>query len=740
LIVLAVSQSAGPRATASSIALSADTWTPIGPAPTVNGLTDYLDAASGRVVGLAADPSDANIAFLAAAGGGIWKTTDAGASWMVLTDTQSTLFMGAVAVAPSASSSSGVVYAGTGEAHMGPSKARNVRDNIYYGRGILKSSDGGQTWMLLGTDVFFRRTISRIVVDPTDANTVYATVGALATNGLPGNTGVWKSTDGGTSWVNTTTAISTDAPFSDLAMDPSNRLTLYAAVGAPGIDPQRAANGVYKTTDGGASWFAAGNFPSGAADTQVGRISLGMSRAAPQTVYAAIARPGPPLSNFNSLYRVMKSVDGGTTWTATADPGPICPEGGQILNYLASSGDYHNVLGVDPTNADKVYAAGICLIRSIDGGQSWSAIATGETDGPHRDHHALAFDAAGRLLDGNDGGVWRLENPDALTWGNLNRTLQTTQFVGLALHPTNADVAYGGTQDTGTVKFQGTLEWSRLLRGDGGASAVDATDPNRVYQITRISASSANIFRRSANGGNTWLIRVAGIDSTDPKNFYPPLAADPAQSGRLLLGTNRVYETTTGGDVWSPISSPGMAGWTVSDNIDAVALAASDVNTVYATAAGHIMVTTDRGSTWQQRDVAGLADPHFRGLLVDPLNAQLAYAVRDRFDGGHVFRTADGGQTWSDISGDLPNLPVNAIVSDVTANALYIGTDSGVFASTDAGVHWETFRAALPNVQVVELKLNPALNILAAATHGRGVWEILISPSPVPLLGLTTAR
>ncbi len=151
-------------------------------------------------------------------------------------------------------------------------------------------------------------------------------------------------------------------------------------------------------------------------------------------------------------------------------------------------------------------------------------------------------------------------------------------------------------------------------------------------------------------------------------------------------------------------------------------------------------MTTDRGSTWQQRDIAGLADPHFRGLLVDPLNARVVYAVRDRFDGGHVFRTADGGQTWSDISGDLPNLPVNAIVSDVTADTLYIGTDSGVFASNDGGVHWATFRAGLPNVQVVELRLNPTLNILAAATHGRGVWEILISPSVVPLLGPATDR
>jgi photosystem II stability/assembly factor-like uncharacterized protein len=275
------------------------------------------------------------------------------------------------------------------------------------------------------------------------------------------------------------------------------------------------------------------------------------------------------------------------------------------------------------------------------------------------------------------------------------------------------------------------LDWPRLLRGDGGADAVSTADPNRVYQVTRISASSPNIFRRSINGGNTWLVRVSGIDPVDPKNFYPPFAMDPANSNRLVLGTNRVYETTSGGDLWSPIS-PGTAGWTVNDNLDAIGLAASDVNTVYATAGGHIFVTADRGSTWQQRDVAGLADPHFRALLVDPSNAQAVYAVRDRFDGGHVFRTADGGQTWSDISGDLPNVPVNAIAVDAVANVVYLGTDAGVFASNDSGVHWATFRAGLPNAQVVELKWNPALNLLAAATHGRGVWEILVTATPAP--------
>jgi len=737
VIFFATSTNVGAQAIG-SIPLNAVSWTPIGPAPTVNGNTDYIENASGRIAALAAHPTDPNVIYIGAAGGGVWKTTDGGITWTPLTDPQSTLFMGAISLAPS---NPDVLYAGTGEAHMGPSKARNFRDNIYYGRGVLKSTDGGTTWTLLGNAEFDRRTISKIVVDPTTPDIVHVAVGALATNGLPGNTGIWTSIDGGTTWVNTTSSISTLAAFSDLVPDPSNRQTLYAAVGEPGVEPARAANGVYKTTDGGNTWARAGNFPTGQTSGQVGRIALAIAPSDPQTVFASIARPGPPNSLTNSLFRIMKTSNGGTTWIIVTDPGLICPENG-LHNYLAGAGDYHNTLAVDPSNRNIVYAGGLCLIRGMrnpadpEGTFTWNAIATGETSGPHRDHHALAFEAGGKLVNGNDGGLWRLDDPDLLTWANLNGNLQITQFVGLALHPTDPDIAYGGTQDTGTMKFPGNLQWQRFLRGDGGASAVSVANPNRVYQVTRIVVDSPNIFRRSDNGGMTYAVKVRCVEfpgclvGNDPKNFYPPMVLDPSNSDpltdrdRLLLSTDRVYETTDNAETWSVIGAPAI----FTSNIDSLAAAPSDVNTIYASAGGHIFVTFDRGGTWQQRDIAGLADPHFRGLLVDPTNNLIAYAVRDRFGGGHVFRTTDGGQSWTDISGDLPDLPTNTMVLDPRASphVLYVGTDDGVYASTDLGAHWVRFGMGFPNAQVADLKLNLTLNILAAGMHGRGVWEILV--------------
>jgi photosystem II stability/assembly factor-like uncharacterized protein len=732
-----------------AISLDPIAWTPIGPAPTVNGQTGpraFLENTSGRITAIVAHPTDPNVIYIGAAGGGVWKTIDGGSTWTPLTDAQSTLFIGALALALS---NPNVIYAGTGEANMGPSKVLEKRANIYYGRGILKSADGGDTWTLLGASQFDRRTISRIVVDPTDPDIVYVAVGAQAVNGLPGSTGIWKSSDGGATWTNTTKgSISTTAAFSDLAMSPSDRMRLYAAVGEPGGS---ASNGVYNTSDGGMSWSPAGDFPIGIDN---GRISVAAAPSAPGTLYVAVAGSGKSGSSFGRLSRLMKTTDGGATWLRSNPPTNLCPGATLRTNYLATAGDYHNTLAVDPANADVVYGGGICVVVSNGAAApgSWSSIGEGTTDGPHRDHHALAFDAGNpsRLLDGNDGGIWRLRDPSGPTWDNLNGNLQITQFVGIALHPTDPNTAYGGTQDTGVMKFSGDVRWVRQLRGDGGAFAVNPLNPNRVYAISRSGCSDGNYFKRSNNGGDplpdgtgTWVTQVSGIDpfSTDPcdppLNFYPAFVLEPANAtparDRLLLGTNRVFETVNGAGIWNAISMPGTAGWTGSDRdrVDSIAAAPSDVNTIYASAGGHIFVTFDRGANWQQRDIPTVGD-HFSALVVDPTNNLIAYAVRDRFTGGHVFRTTDGGQNWTDISGDLPDIPTQTIVLDprVAPNIIYLGTDRGVFSSMDLGLHWSVFGTGLPNAQVVGLKLNPNLNVLAAGTHGRGVWEILTESGP----------
>jgi hypothetical protein len=685
-----------------ALSLSSTTWTPIGPAPITLGGVPGSQPVSGRIAGIATDPTNANIIYLAAGGGGVWKTTNGGASWSPLTDNQASLTMGAIALAPS---NPKVIYAGTG--------------TFYYGRGVLKSTNGGATWTLLtgnaGKNEFDRHTISRIVVDPTNAQVVYVAIDGGGTNGLSGNTGIWKSTDGGTTWTNTTASISTTDAYTDLVLDPHHPSTLYAAVGTY---TGSSVNGLYETTNGGKSWSPIASFPGGSGD---GTIRIALAPSNDQTLYASIATTGFP----SGLREMLKSTDAGSTWMQLSPP-----------DYLYPQANSDSTLAVDPSNANIVYAGGTSngggpdFIESADGGNTWTNISTGAsgTNGVHTDEHAIAFDANGKLIDGNDGGVWRLDNPTigSIHWTDLNTNLQITQFIGIALNPTNPALVLGGNQDNGTVMFTGSSEWITVRGGDGGFAQIDSSNPSTMYHTYPYGPG---FVERSTDGGATWSDATNGIYTGDPANFYVPYVMDPSKSSRLILGTNRVYETTNQAASWLPISTPDTNGWTGSSPIDCLAIAPSDGKTIYASAGGHIFVTFNDGAGWQQIDIPGFSD-HFQQLAVDPANKMTAYAVRDLFtggSGGHVFMTTDGGQHWTDISGNLPDVPTNTLALDPRTHVLYVGTDAGVYASNDGGTMWAPFAIGMPNVRVTQLVLNTTESVLAAATYGRGVWEIGIT-------------
>ena len=678
-------------------------WISLGPAPILDGQTAGSQPVSGRISAIAADPRDAGTIYLAAAGGGVWKTTDAGNYWTALTDDQATLFMGAIALAPS---DPDVIYAGTGEATNSALS--------FTGHGVLKSTDAGASWTLLGADAFDRHTISQIVVAPDDPNTVYVAVGGSGTHGLAGNTGIWRSMDGGATWTDTTATISTTASFSDMEIDPTQPETLYAAVGS---FRGSSVNGVYKSTDGGNTWSVAGNFP---VDVRDGRITVAIAPSDPQTLYVSVSASGLGGSSFGRLLEVLKSTDGGNTWTAL----PNTPD-------LGGNGWYGLPLAVDPSDPNTLYASagGNPIVESNNGGITWFSLVVGaDGNGPHPDHHAFAFDANGQLLDGNDGGIWRLDDPSFAHehWTDLNTNLQLTQFIGIAVNPNDPTIVYGGSQDNGTAETTGSQAWTLIRFGDGGFVRVDPANPRTVYhEYTNLNPP----LERSDDGGLTWNQKISGINTGDPSNTYLPYVMDPANSQRLLLGTNRVYETTNRGDLWHAISQPGQGGWTVSANIDALAVAASDQNTIYASAGGHLFVTLDDGVTWQQRDVPNVND-HFQDIHIDPADNLTAYAVRDRFGGGHVFKTSDGGVTWTDISGNLPDLPAYTLAMDPSSNALYVGTDDGVYISSNQGASWTRFGAGLPHAQVRELELLPDFQLLFAGTHGRGAWEISTAVAP----------
>jgi photosystem II stability/assembly factor-like uncharacterized protein len=717
------------------VTLSPTRWAAIGPASIQAGV-GQAGLNSGRLTGIAADPTNANVIYIAAAGGGVWKTTNAGTSWTPLTDNMPTLFMGSIAVAPSAPN---IVYAGSGES--------NNSADCFYGRGIYKTNNGGASWRLLGGSIFNGASIAKIVVDPNNPNLVYVAVAGDPENGFPsGNVGVWKSTNGGDTWTNTTISPVTGIPgydhdngeISDLVMDPNNHQTLYAADGPYAGD---AASGIYKTTNGGATWAPAGNAPTG---PDLGRIALAIGPDS--SVYAAITASGNGSAQFGTLYEMVKSTDGGATWNQLPAP-----------DYLHFQGWYDTTLAVDPLHANTVYAGGTLnfgapgFIRSTDGGQTWTDISVGANgNGIHTDDHALAFDAQDRLLDGNDGGIWRLENTTdgSILWSDLNSNLQITQFGGIALDPSNINTVYGGSQDNGTEKFTGSPVWNQVFGNDGGFVRVDFTNPNVVFQESQDIS-----LQRSTDGGMTWNDATSGINYGDPHNFYVPYVMDPSNSSRLLLGTDRVYESTDSGQSWTAITAPGANGWNSSSPIDALAVAKSDPNTIYVSTGGlagefgsdhHIFVTHDGGATWQQTDVPGFND-RFPDITVDPTNSMVAYTTRDVFNtgpDGHVFKTTDGGADWVDISGNLPNVPVKSIILDPRSGDLFAGTDIGVYASSNGGTTWARLGEGLPNVCVFDMDFNAGENVLAVGTHGRGAWEIatthllVTSSTSLPMAGV----
>ena len=400
---------------------------------------------------------------------------------------------------------------------------------------------------------------------------------------------------------------------------------------------------------------------------------------------------------------------------------------------------------VSPVDANVVYAGGVydytrnrpaSVVGSNDGGNTWTLVgsSTGGGNGKvHTDVHAFAFAADGSMLYvGSDGGVWSTPDaatPTKLNWTGLNTTIATAQFYpGFAVNANKVRDALGGTQDNGSILYAGHLMWSNVTCGDGGFSAIDATTKPSTYYAA--CTYSQGIVKSTTGGGpNSWLSADSGINFRDPGLFIPPMMMDPSNPQTLYYGTNRVYRTTNGASSWvaiSPQPLPSRGGV-----VSTIAPSASDPKTIYEGASdGTVAVTTNGGTDWTDLS-PGLPGRYVSHVAVDPNQSTIAYVTYSGFSGfngdkqGHVFRTSDGGMHWTDVSGNLPNIPVDDLVVDpVSTSTLYAATDVGVFITTDTGKSWAALGAGLPNVAVLSLVLQQNSRTLAAATHGRSVWYL----------------
>ncbi len=687
----------------------------------------------GRVVAVSGIPGDPATFYFGSVGGGVWKTTDAGAMWSPIFDQQPIASIGAIAVAPS---NPNIVYAGTGET--------DIRSQNGFGDGVYKSTDSGKTWRNIG--LRDTRQIGKVLVDPRNSDLVY--VAALGhTYGPNEERGVFRSTDGGQNWrkvLFTTPQVGAV----DLAFDPANSKVIYATLWNGSRPPwsQYAAlegpgSGLWKTTDGGDHWtqLTGHGLPEG-----MWRRS-GVSVGARSRVYVVIDAPGGGL---------FRSDDAGQTWTHTSTDARI-----------SSRGWYFGAVTADPQNPDLVYVPNVALYRSTDGGKTFTVLK-GAPGGD--DYHALWIDPTEprRMIQGSDQGVSVSVDRGASwsTWYN-QPTAQMYHVITDRRFPYSA---MGSQQDSGTAAVLSRTDhggidardWYSVGGGESGYIAVDPQDDNILY-VSNTNGSLARFDRRTAQAQNItpWPVSRGGPNGNISMQKYrfpwtAPLIFSASEPNTLYYGSQYLLKTTDGGLNWSEIS-PDLTGDTRKDKA-AAGTAPARANAkalgygvIYAIGpsplspgliwvgsdTGLIHITRDAGKTWENITPSGLPDwSRVTQIEASHFDPAVAYASVDRHRmedyKPYVYRTRDYGKTWQ-LAADGLREPayVNYIREDPARKGLlYAATELGVAVSFDDGDHWQSLQLNLPAVSVRDLVVHG--DDLVIATHGRGLW-ILDNASPL---------
>lgn len=677
----------------------------------------------GRVEAVAGDPKNPNTYYFGAVSGGVWKTTDGGATWGPLTDKYDIWSVGAIAVAPSAPN---VIYVGSGEACL--------RGNITYGNGVWKSVDSGRTWKNMGLKD--TRQIGRVAVNPTNPDIVFVAALGHAFGPNP-DRGVYRSTDGGNNWQKVLFKDDNTGAI-DISIDQNNPQIIYAAMyqvyrkpwmfssGGPG-------SGLYKSTDGGNTWkeITGNGFPKGT----LGRIGVAVSPANSDRVYANVeAKEGG----------VFSSNDGGEHWTKLTGSS----------NFTQRAWYYMHIFA-DPKNVDGVYVLNVSAFHSTDGGKSWQPFRP-----PHGDNHALWIDPNNpdRIIEGNDGGA-TITTDGGKNWSTqLNQP--TAQFYHVATDNKFHYTIYGAQQDNSTIAIASSTDggpidrtdWYPVGGGESGYVVPYLPDPNIVFAgsydglITKFNKETG-----VEEDINPWPDNPMGWGAGDLKyrfQWTSPIAASPEDPNTLYMGANVVFRTTDMGQHWTAISpdltrndkskQASSGGPLTQDNtsieyydtVFTIAESSVTKGVIWAGSDdGMIHVTRDAGGHWD--NVTPKEMPEWGTVsLIDasPLDAGTAYVAvdRHRLDDltPYIFKTSDYGKTWTKLVNGIPEGSfVHVVRQDPKdRNLLFAGTETGVFVSWNDGAKWQPLKLNLPAVPIHDLVIKD--DDLVLATHGRSFWVL----------------
>jgi photosystem II stability/assembly factor-like uncharacterized protein len=679
-----------------------------------------------RVTELVVDPRHVDTIYAAAAGGGVWRSRDAGTTFQSIWPAQLTQTIGALALSPD-----GTLWVGTGEAN--PSGGGLT----FFGNGVYSSSDGGRHWKSRGlTD---SGAIGKIVVDPTNSRNVFvAASGNLS--GTAGQRGIYRWT--GKGWDQVLSTPNNTTGGVDLAIDPDNPKRIFATL----WDHQRnngarvyggVGSGLFRSQDGGSTWTrlqnVIGTAPTDKAgtgltsDASLGRIGVAIAPSDPKRVYVI---SGTQYGLDKGFY---VSNDGGDSFTPGGRAG-----GNSGYEW------WFGRLWVDPNDENHVFDADVALRESTDGGANWH-----ESDGVHADQHALAWDphSANRVYVGNDGGVYRSESNGATNSWIHAKYEPWNQSYHLAVAADDPTRLATGLQDNGSVRTwtdtappQNLSVWNAYGGGDGHEVLIDYADHNIYYECSQVGVCTRH---QQANGTQTetpFGKRHSSRITTDA-----PIVLDPTDHNVVYFGGNVLDRSTDGGKTFTQISPDGdyLTGPVPPDENDLgpfyaneyatitwIAPAKTDPNTIYVgTDTGRLWKTTDLGAHWTEFSHRQLPTRWVNAIVVDPTNADhvfVAYSgYREGDDSANVWETTNGGRTWQNISGLLPNAPVEMLTYDQPRHELFAATDLGAFYTKNQSRAWKRVGNGLPDTPVLDLKI--AGSTLYAGTFGRSVWSV-----PVP--------
>jgi photosystem II stability/assembly factor-like uncharacterized protein len=539
--------------------------------------------------------------------------------------------------------------------------------------GVLKSTDAGVSWNQTGlvyakSDV---EQVTRIVQHPTTANTLLAS----ATDGI------YKTTNGGTTWSN----VDGQETY-DLEYDPNNASIMYAS----------GSGDILKSTDGGDTWN--GITPSGFG----GKIQLALTAANSNYILA-----------LNEQGVLMQSANGGSAWTAVS---------GFPSTLFNAQGGYNLSLAIAPTNQNLIMVGGVNGWRSLDGGATWTKYLDGywEQGDPffyvHSDHHVFKFlPNSTTMFTGNDGGLHKGDVTLSTPWTDLSSGLAITQYYGLAADVSNSNTILAGAQDNDATQYDGSTWFNRNGAADGIEGLIDPSNPTMV----QYSSTQAGALTRTDDG---WLTDNDIAPTFNNCGFVWPMNLDPVTPSTIYGGCDEIYKSVDKGDNWSAITNGQSGGNTFTK----LAIAPSNPSVIFAAYDNNSLITTSNGGTTWTSVAAPDTISELTRIAIHPTNPQKVWITYGGYIASNkVYSSVNGGATWINRTGTLPNIPVNCIIAQSGAvnDDLYIGTDLGVFHIDNTLSDWQLYSVGLPNVIVNDLEITYSTGKLRAATFGRGVWE-----------------